>query len=131
MNVKLVVLMIPLGMSLPGAPAVSKQQAGGEPAELRREISELKAILIKLNEQLEALEQRLARVEARPWVGNPSLRFPLDVERAMMIPHRRDVARDWEGPFVEPLIPDTQRERIPNPLPQSIPGPLDEPRLRP
>lgn len=76
-------VMIGLGWLGSSGRAIAQAPPGSEIAELRREIAEAKAMIAKWQADLAALEQRLVRIEAR-LPGTSYLRFPWDVERAMI-----------------------------------------------
>ena len=67
-------LLFPLSCALAQSPR------DPEVMRLQREIAQARAMIAKWTETLHSLEQQLARAEAAP----PGLRFPYDVERAMI-----------------------------------------------
>ena len=65
------------------SPAQAQAPPSPEIVQLRREIAQAKAMIAKWQTDLAALEARLAELEGRA-LGGGALRFPWDVERAMI-----------------------------------------------
>src|SRR5688572_14287566 len=96
MNAKSAVVGLSLGLLVFAVSARAQSAPSPTAADIRREITELKELLQEATLRLEALERRLEHtgqdrdVQFQDWriqEGQDSyLRFPIDVERAMMAP---------------------------------------------
>jgi len=69
-----------LCLLFPLSDALAQVPRDPEVLRLQREIAQARAMITKWTETLHALEQQLARAQSAP----PVLRFPYDVERAMI-----------------------------------------------
>jgi len=65
---------------LPVSSTLAQSPRDPEVIRLQREIAEARAMIAKWTQTLHALEWKLARAEAGP----PGLRFPVEIERAMI-----------------------------------------------
>jgi hypothetical protein len=94
------------------------QSPSREVIELRREIAQAEAMIAKWQADLAALKERLARAEALQ-AGTGPLRFPWDIERAML---GEGIERS-RGRLIEPLRIQGRGPAIPGwePLRPNVP----------
>lgn len=99
-------------------PARGQSPPDREVIELQREIAQAEAMIAKLQADLAALKERLARAEALQ-AGSGSLRFPWDIERAMI---GEGIERS-RGRLSEPLQIQGRRSTVPGwePLRPNVP----------
>jgi hypothetical protein len=153
MNAKLAAVGLSLGLLVFVASALAQSGAPPTAADVRREIAELKELLQAATLRLEALEQRLEHVgddrgvQFQDWRNRPTqesyLRFPIDVERAMLVPidYQRGgftpggvPPRDLRPLDLHLQVPLMDLPTLPKPDTLAEPDtmrPLDVPKLRP
>ena len=83
MNSKLLLLVLCVVMGLFMFQSLAQQPRSNSAENLRSEIDQLQKLVARLTSRLDLVEDRLAAVEART-DPQPYLRFPIEVERAMM-----------------------------------------------
>jgi hypothetical protein len=111
-SVSLVILSVVSGAS-------GQQPTSPRAEELRREIIKVRAAITEQTNRLNQLEKELAAIDA-PRVHKhqtlpPGLRFPVDIERAMM--GQRSTQRPWQG--LQPLNdPPKEGRTTPRPAPK-------------
>jgi len=100
MRSRLIVISVSLVILSVALRASGQQPFSPRAQELRREIINVRASITALTDRLNKLEKELAAMGA-PRVPEgqplpPGLRFPVDIERAMM--GQRSTERLWQGP---------------------------------
>jgi len=121
-NLAILVVALALGTPFSATSSFAEPPAEESATQLRREVAELKTLVAQLTQRLEAMDERLARLEAdrNPRAQSQRLMFPESVERAMMGEDLASPGQRWQ----QQLDPNGLGQRVDpyRTVPDSLPA---------